>query len=167
MFLASAFPSCLPMCEIYQDVVPGWNGRGSQSLGHLLPLIKGEFICHSGQILIVIQWNVPSWSLCVPNLSLILCVFVCTSISVQSWCNRGSWAMMVLIHLFSPPSTLLSLHFHHLNGYMLVCACVCFGSQVFVYFCLPVWQFVLMHKTCWCVRFCSSKISQWLDCYQM
>ena len=134
--------------------------------------LKGSVNIFSGQILISIQWEVPSCSVSEPN----LCVYVGARVCLLQYLSvssrkRGPWATAVPTHLISATSTLLSLHFHHSNK----CVCVCVRARVCVWaagcmrisVCRCDSVYVFMHKTCWCVWFCSSKMTRWPDCYQM
>lgn len=102
------------------------------------------------------------------------CVCVCTfQYLCMSSHKTGPWAMTVPTHLISSTSTLLSLQFYHSNDCLYVCVClvvfVCgqAGGYMCISVCLCDSVYVFMHKTCWCVWFCSSKMTRWPDCYQM
>lgn len=162
--LSTAFSS---FTEYKKTARTWWLVKGMDTVhrpwGHLFPLIKGECKYLSGQILISIQREGPSSCLSGPKLSVQVCVHalfsVCACPAIRHKTHR-QWQC----HLISSAPPLLSWvcifiteMTLHVCGQVCVCIPVCLCDSVYVF----------MHKICWCVWFCGSKMTRWPDCYQM
>lgn len=115
--------------------------------GHLFPLIKGECKYLSGQILISIQWEVPSCCLSEPKLCVCVlfskCVDVCSYKTTHTHRLMGNDSIdsFHLFHLFSPESAFSSFKWLCMRISLDVC--------------------VFMHKT-WCVHVSDFAAPKWL-----
>ena len=109
LLFLSTYQTCLfpsTTCKKSQDLVMDTVYR---PWGHLFPLIKGECKYVSGQILISVQWEVPSCLWSEPELYVCVCVCVCVYLCViPRAIGNDNADSSHLLHLSSPESAFSS-----------------------------------------------------------